>query len=197
MTPAGAAGAYRAAVSHAVVALFDPDLEGEVHAFWRTLADHHDLDGMAPVPFPHFSWLVFHEFDDTLLPALRSRARTLPALPVRSDGWMLFTGPPPTFPAIVRHVVMSPALLDVRRQVLEACLPHVHRLAKFMADDQWTPHITCATRGTTPAQAAAVLGELAATTPGPWLGRATRLALIENPVGDDHRLRVVAAVASG
>jgi 2'-5' RNA ligase len=126
-----------------VVSLLDDQHYARVEAIWEELGQKFDVRGMYVTPYPHFSFQVAEEYDESACESsLRELASRTPPFRVRTAGLGIFTV---ANPILYINIVRSPALSALHeeiwrgvRQVTPGPVSHYYH------PEEWAPHITLA-----------------------------------------------------
>jgi 2'-5' RNA ligase len=121
--------------------LIDPH-KTQVETLWRELEERCGLVGVKITPFPHFSYQVVEDYDQSRLePILREIARNTHPFTVRTGGLGLFTG---ENPIIYLTLVKDAPLLCFHRMIWDRTKEVATGANPYYAPDLWVPHITLA-----------------------------------------------------
>ena len=159
-------------MAHSIELLLDDHSDAAIRTVWRRLDDAglpSQLRVKSATNRPHVTMLaaerIAPDVDDELM---RLRARF--PLPVVIGAPLIFSGGKLT---LARLVVASADLLELHRDVVHTCLPHVSQEPyAHSAPGHWTPHVTLGRRFTSEqmAQALAVIGGLSAAIDAQMVG---------------------------
>ncbi|MFL6255039.1 MAG: 2'-5' RNA ligase family protein [Pyrinomonadaceae bacterium] len=126
-----------------VVTLLDDQHYARVEAIWEELGQKFNVRGMYVTPYPHFSFQVAEQYDDSACESfLRDLAARTRPFRVRTAGLGIFTV---ANPILYISVVRSPALSDLHRDIWQGVRQTVPgAVAHYYHPDEWAPHVTLA-----------------------------------------------------
>ena len=142
-----------------VVTLLDDQHYARVEAIWEELGQKFDVRGLYVTPYPHFSFQVAEQYDDSACAEFLGSlaARTKP-FRVRTAGLGIFTV---ASPILYISVVRSPALSALHREIWEGVRQAVPgAVAHYYHPDEWAPHVTLAQGDIDPDKLAEVVRHL-------------------------------------
>ena len=119
-----------------VVSLLDDQHYARVEAIWEELGQKFDVRGMYVTPYPHFSFQVAEQYDESACEEfLRSLAARMRPFRVRTAGLGIFTV---ANPILYISVVRSPALSDLHRQLWDGVRQTVPgAVAHYYHPEEW------------------------------------------------------------
>ena len=126
-----------------VVTLLDDRHYARVGALWEELGQKFDVRGMYVTPYPHFSFQVAEQYDESACESfLRELAASTRPFRVRTAGLGIFTV---ANPILYIPLVRSPQLTRLHEEIWKGVRQAVPgAVAHYYAPEEWVPHVTLA-----------------------------------------------------
>ena len=184
-------------MAHGLITLLDDQRDREVKDIWRELKSACGPGWLVQrVPFPHFSWLVCGQYDETLaLAAMKRIAARAKPIEVKVTALGVFTG---ERPVLYASITRTAELSTLHSLIWQEMRPALTNPMAYYEPPNWMPHITLAEGDLTQDTLACAMRALAGRN-FYWQFRADTLVWAHDTgnAHDTHELRHKVVMADG
>jgi 2'-5' RNA ligase len=176
---------------HALVSLLDDKHDALVKELWQELEEGCGVKGIKITPFPHFSWIVAADFEETRIESLiKTLAYSISPFSIKTSGLGIFTGPSPV---VYVPLVRDMSLTSLHNHLWDAFQDVGRGVSALYQPKNWIPHISLAHKDVCEENINDVFQRLAFQNFS-WTIPIDNLALIYQPNGGEGVVKYRAAL---